>query len=307
MIDNPLCVALLWYGTTEARKSVTFEGSHFKPLADELGALGVDVVPVVYNVECAYKVRAQLASVDGVLVWVNPIEAGHDRSVLNSLLLELSEAGVFVSAHPDVIQKLGTKEVLYSTRAMSWGTETHCYSTYPEFREQLPLRLDEGQPRVLKQYRGNGGNGVWKVEPHPGDPKLIRVWHALRGSVQQDMTIEAFIAQCEQYFSGNGKIIDQPYQDRLVEGMVRCYMVGDKVAGFGHQSINALFPACGFCNSHLAPTRKPMISSLSTSRKIVLSTLAHTTMTQPLAGSRQRTKATPRARWKRSRKSVIMC
>jgi len=38
-------------------------------------------------------------------------------------------------------------------------------------------------------------------------------------------------------------MIDQEYQERLPEGMIRCYLVNDKVVGFGHQAINALFPA----------------------------------------------------------------
>ena len=38
-------------------------------------------------------------------------------------------------------------------------------------------------------------------------------------------------------------MIDQAYQPRLPEGMVRCYLVHDKVAGFGHQAIVALCPA----------------------------------------------------------------
>jgi hypothetical protein len=38
-------------------------------------------------------------------------------------------------------------------------------------------------------------------------------------------------------------MIDQEYQERLTEGMVRCYLVQEKVAGFGHQAVNALFPA----------------------------------------------------------------
>jgi hypothetical protein len=38
-------------------------------------------------------------------------------------------------------------------------------------------------------------------------------------------------------------MIDQEYQERLPEGMIRCYLVHDKVAGFGHQAVNALFPA----------------------------------------------------------------
>jgi hypothetical protein len=37
-------------------------------------------------------------------------------------------------------------------------------------------------------------------------------------------------------------MIDQPFQERLADGMIRCYMVHDKVAGFGHQLIKALLP-----------------------------------------------------------------
>jgi hypothetical protein len=38
-------------------------------------------------------------------------------------------------------------------------------------------------------------------------------------------------------------MIDQEYQERLPDGMIRCYLVQDQVAGFGHQAINALYPA----------------------------------------------------------------
>ena len=38
-------------------------------------------------------------------------------------------------------------------------------------------------------------------------------------------------------------MVDQAWQSRLSEGMVRAYLVRDRVAGFGHQQVNALFPA----------------------------------------------------------------
>ena len=42
---------------------------------------------------------------------------------------------------------------------------------------------------------------------------------------------------------GNGgHMIDQAWQPRLAEGMLRAYLVGDRVAGFGHQAVNALYP-----------------------------------------------------------------
>jgi hypothetical protein len=40
--------------------------------------------------------------------------------------------------------------------------------------------------------------------------------------------------------AGAAASIDQPYQPRLPDGMIRCYMSGSKIAGFGHQLIKAL-------------------------------------------------------------------
>ena len=48
--------------------------------------------------------------------------------------------------------------------------------------------------------------------------------------------------RCEPYFANHGCIIDQPFQVRLPDGMIRCYMGADKVVGFGHQFIKALIP-----------------------------------------------------------------
>jgi hypothetical protein len=41
---------------------------------------------------------------------------------------------------------------------------------------ELPPRLAVG-PRVIKRNRGNGGQGVWKVEPmaNPGSRSIVRV------------------------------------------------------------------------------------------------------------------------------------
>ena len=47
---------------------------------------------------------------------------------------------------------------------------------------------------------------------------------------------------CAAYFADNGCIIDQPFQKRPPDGMIRCYMGTDKVVGFGHQLIKALIP-----------------------------------------------------------------
>jgi hypothetical protein len=251
-------VALLWHGDRDARHTATLEENRMRGVAEALRQVGVAAEPAVYADDFVDEVRDQLLEIDGVLVWVNPIEKERDRSALDAMLRQVADEGILVSAHPEVIQRMGTKEVLFRTRDMSWGCDTHLYATAQELREQFLLRLAEGKPRVLKQHRGNGGNGVWKVElcssragaPVGSDPDpvtrpatLVCVRHALRGSVEENVPLDEFLVRCEPYFSGSGRIIDQAYQERLPEGMVRCYLVRDEVVGFGHQLINALFPA----------------------------------------------------------------
>jgi hypothetical protein len=157
------------------------------------------------------------------------------------MLREVSAAGVFVSAHPDVIGKLGTKEVLYTTRDIGWGCDIHLYRSVSQMREELPGRL-QGGARVLKQLRGNGGLGVWKVELDGRDEAMVRVRHAERGATEERLSLDEFCGRCAGYFAAAGAMLDQAYQPRLTEGMVRCYLVHGRVEGFGLQAINALYP-----------------------------------------------------------------
>ena len=83
----------------------------------------------------------------------------------------------------------------------------------------------------------------------PDTDATIRVLHAQRGSLPEEIPLETFIVRCEPYFGWGGCIIDQPFQPRLPEGMIRCYMSGAKVAGFGHQLIKALIPPPGGLDS----------------------------------------------------------
>ncbi len=210
-------------------------------------ALGVMAEPIVYSDETIEAVRAQLLRLQGVLVWVNPIEQGRDRSELDQLLREVAEAGVWVSAHPDVILKMGTKEVLVDTRHLTWGTETYLYRTAAQLRERLPARLAAGAPLVLKQHRGMGGNGVWKVEPipqgsSPHEPTQVLVQHAAGQGQPESLLLDEFLIRCDSYFSGTGLMVEQPYEPRLAEGMIRAYLTHDQVVGFTHQYPRGLMP-----------------------------------------------------------------
>ena len=235
-------VAIVWRGDREARNSATPQNNRFHRVFEELAALGIEAEPAVFDELFADEVRDQLMTADGVLVWVDPLHDGKTRAVLDPLLRDVAEQGPWVSAHPDVILAMGVKEVLHRTKQLTWGTDTHIYRSPRDFREAFPERLVAFGPRVLKQNRGNGGQGVWKVEALPDSDAKVRVLHAKRGSLPEDLPLENFIARCEPYFGWGGCIIDQAFQPRLSEGMIRCYMSGPKVAGFGQQLIKALIP-----------------------------------------------------------------
>jgi hypothetical protein len=238
-------LALLWPRDATKWHAKTPQDYRLHRVFEAMTALGIEAEPAIYADDVAHQVREQLLCCDGVLVWVDPLFAGQNRIVLDALLRDVASKGVWVSAHPDVILKMGVKEVLHSTKDLGWGTDTHLYRNAGTFREEFPQRLRAAGARVLKQNRGNGGEGVWKIElaSEPGrGAATVRVLHAPRGSVPQDMPLGDFMNRCEGYFANEGCIIDQPFQTRLPDGMIRCYMGADKVVGFGHQLIKALIP-----------------------------------------------------------------
>ena len=134
-------------------RGATPETSRFKAVFSALADVGVDTEPVVYEDDVVDAVRTQLATFDGVLVWVNPIHEGRNRANLDALLREVAAHGVWVSAHPDVILKMGTKEVLHRTRRMSWGCDTALYRTPGAMRTELPARTRRWPTRDQAQSR----------------------------------------------------------------------------------------------------------------------------------------------------------
>lgn len=240
MSDSVGKVALVWRGDPEARRQATPENSRWRDIFAALAAANIHAEPAVYCEEAADEVRRQLLQVDGVLVWVDPLSGGRTRFELDAMLREIASRGIWVSTHPEIAQKMGVKEVLYTTRQLGWGSETQLYRTMQAFQAEFPRRLEESGRRVIKQNRGNGGQGVWRVEKLAGSQAVVTVLEGRRGSEPRSLPLAEFMASCAGYFSHGGCIIDQPFQERLPEGMIRCYMGGDKVVGFGHQLIKAL-------------------------------------------------------------------
>jgi len=261
-------VAIVWRGDHEARNQATTENNRFSVVFEEFQKYGFRAKPAVYDDAFVDEVLQQLLDVDGVLVWVNPIQDGADRTVLNEMLRKVASQGVFVSTHPDIILKLGSKEVLFQTREMGWGGDVYLYKSVEELRQQLPSRLESGESRVLKQNSGNGGNGVWRVDVVEGTLKTaptVRVIHAQRNSIEQQMPLSEFVAECEVYFKSSGQMIDQPFHSPVPNGMVRCYMSHNQVVGFGHQYVTALLHEPKEPKTRLYyPETKPEFQALKT-------------------------------------------
>lgn len=237
-------IALLYPGDRADRDRADPAASRFEPLFRALAEAGLAPEPAVWHDEWADEVAAQLAQVDAVLAWCNPIEGGRRRDRLDAVLRTAAAQGVRVSAHPEAVWRLGTKDVLYATRELPFGSDVHRVDSLDELDDPagpLLARLAHG-PRVLKQHRGHSGIGVWRVET--AGPGLMKVRPAQRGAQEQLLglpQLKALLAPCFLPEAG-GHLIDQAWQPGVADGMLRAYLVGGRVGGFGAQAINALHP-----------------------------------------------------------------
>lgn len=234
-------IALMIYGVPGSDRNV-FKEEKYKKLAAYLIEQGFIVDSVLYHDSISNQLEKELLKYQAILVWVNPIEQGNDRKVLDALLENLSLQGCFVSAHPHTILKMGTKEILYLTRTAEFGSDVKLYRSFSEFKQRFLQEGEQPKIRILKQYRGNGGNGVFKVDATLVNDDAIIVTHATNGDREEQVTIAEFFNSFEVYFNKDGRLIDQVWNPNIINGMVRCYLSGIKVAGFGYQEINALYP-----------------------------------------------------------------
>jgi hypothetical protein len=235
-----LSVAIMIYGEPGSTKNAFTEEKYSK-LTSHFIEKGFDVQSICYHDTLADSLTKELAKYAGILVWVNPIEQQGDRKRLDALLREVSAHGCFVSAHPDIILKIGTKEILHKIKNEEFGMDVKLYHSFDDFKERFLNSIDSGI-RILKQYRGNGGKGIFKIDAAEIDKNKITVTHATQGEQEIEMNIADFYAAFESYFTPGSMLIDQEWNPNITNGMVRCYLCANKVAGFGYQEINALYP-----------------------------------------------------------------
>lgn len=230
-------IVFLLYGKEPDGRDA-FQEEKYRLLAEYFRDRGNEVMTVCYHDENRELVEKRLLKADYTLVWINPIESGMDRRVLDQMLASLLRQGCRLSADPAVILKIGTKDILFETSDLAWGSNVKQYRNLGDFAARFQASLAEGGPRVLKQHRGDGGKGVFKIE-NLGD--RYQVTQAADGAVLQ-LSWDDLRGFVEPYFAEGHPVLDQEWNSDMRNGVVRCYLTGSRVVGFGYQEINMLYP-----------------------------------------------------------------
>ena len=153
-------IAILWRGDEGGAPRRRTETSRFKAVFAALADLGVDAEPIVFTrtmslTPCAHSSPRLTACSSG-----QPHPRGPQPRQSRRTAARGRGARRRMSAHPDVILKMGTKGgILPSYTHDELGLRHGPLSNAEAIRAQLPARLAAG-PRVVKRNRGNGGESV---------------------------------------------------------------------------------------------------------------------------------------------------
>jgi hypothetical protein len=248
-------IGILLYGTSAQRRDA-FSEDKYRLLAEKMVERQWLVKTLTYRDSWRDMLRDEARTCDAVLAWINPFEPQLDRAALDKFLRDLSDAGILVSAHPDTILRIGTKDVLVTTQSLSWSVEACAHRSLADFRERFPASVRRERTRVLKQYRGDSGRGVWKVTAL--SPNSFDIRSASRDELPRELSENAMIAFFDaEVFARGSHLVEQRWVATMDRGMVRAYICGTKVAGFGYQEIIALYPASpGDDFTRLQPSRR---------------------------------------------------
>lgn len=239
-MSSPTIGILLYSPDAQPRNALAED--KYRLLAEQMAERQWQGKTLTYHASRQDAVHREARACDAVLVWINPVEPQLDRAALDAFLRELADDGVLVSAHPDTVLRIGTKDVLVTTQSLGWSVEASAHRSAEDFRRQFPAKVRRDRTRVLKQYCGHSGQGVWKVTALPSGN--FEMQPAARGETPQEMSENALVAFfAAEVFVRGSHLVDQRWVATLDRGMVRAYLCGTKVAGFGYQEINALFPA----------------------------------------------------------------
>src|SRR3546814_10736668 len=135
----------------------------------------------------------------------------------------------------------------YDVRSSDWssdGCSSNLYVDAEGFRARFPEHLAAG-PRVLKPNYGNGGRNVWRVQLDeagnaPALKTSVNVQESRQGSKSERISLAECLESWVTFLNDGGVLIGQPHKPQSSEGLVRCYVCGTRVVGFGHNLITEM-------------------------------------------------------------------
>ena len=159
-------------------------------------------------------------------------------------LKALSNSGVEVHTHPDVMINLDFKDILYKLEGTPLGdADTYFYHTYTDFVSKFPANLEKYGIRVLKTNYGSTGEGVYLVSKK--DDGSIFTVEAVNNQKYYYDDINEFLHKFEEnfeeddenaaYFQGKAGFVGCRYLERIAEGEIRVLLVNNKAISVVHK------------------------------------------------------------------------
>jgi len=160
------------------------ENNRFHRVFEELAVLGIDAslrfMRTTSPGRCASSSRPLMGYSCGSIRSIK----GRLGRCSTQCLRDVASRGTWVSAHPDVILKMASRRSCTAPKHLGWGTDTHLYRTATDLRDAFPVTAPIGRPACPQADRGNGGEGVWKVDlvsGSAGSASVVRILHAPPG------------------------------------------------------------------------------------------------------------------------------
>jgi glutathione synthase/RimK-type ligase-like ATP-grasp enzyme len=260
--NDTMPIALGIASTNQCRTAI------YQFLEEEVsGSLDTNVNQLAIQSNEALK-KLCLTQASAVVVRVNPgTLTPYTQTRVDNILRDLHRAGIQVMIHPDVQLGMGAKDALYKIRHLKCGLlDTEVYYTPDDFRAGFRKTI-AFRPRVIKQNRGSMGEGVWICKLKDESKYCSKYGDAIVDLDEELVLVEAndnhieyhsvgeFMEFClngrseksgkwksqgrGKYLEGGREVgamlVDQRFLPRIVEGEVRCNLVGSKLVELVHK------------------------------------------------------------------------
>jgi len=218
-----------------------------KPLLKSLRKIAnIDGEVVFYNPDRKKELFKYIENIKQKTIVISRINPGNLDEVDEYFvfLKSLSDIGVDVHTHPDVMINLDFKDILEKLKNSLIGDKgTQFYNTFSSFKKEFPTILEKYRVRVLKTNYGSTGEGVYLVNLRDDDSIICT--EAVDNIKYFYENMEEFLTAFKEkfthddsnevYFKGKSGFVGCRYLPRINEGEIRVLLVQDKIVSIVHK------------------------------------------------------------------------